>query len=256
MRSLRDAVDADDHARQVALVLPEPWAFSHLTAARLYRLPLPRPWTPDEPLHVIRPTGAAQVRRAGVVGFRGLERRNLRDLRGHRVTTEAWTWADLASLDGMSLTDLVIAGDAFVARVPSLLPELHALVAGRSVRRGVRTLRQAAGLIRVGSGSPMETRARLIFAEADLVEPELNAVISGEDGQFIARADFAWRVAKVVVEYEGDQHRTDRRQWQGDIARTRLLEALGWRVIRITAADLHDARLRRELLTLLRSLVG
>ena len=185
-----------------------------------------------------------------------MERRQVLELRGHRVTTEAWTWADLAGLDAISCTDLVIAGDAFVARVPALLPDLRALAASRSVRRGARKLRRAAELLRVGAGSPMETRTRLLFAEAGLPEAALNAVINGEDGQFIARGDFVWRAAKVVVEYEGDHHRSDRRQWQHDIARTRLLESLGWRVVRITAADLHDARLRRELLSLLHALVG
>ena len=102
----------------------------------------------------------------------------------------------------------------------------------------------------------METRARLVFHRSGLPEPELNASVHAEDGHFIARVDFLWRVARVVVEYEGDHHRTDRRQWQHDIARTRLLEALGWRVIRITSSDLWDSRLRRELVTLLADLVA
>ena len=71
-----------------------------------------------------------------------------------------------------------------------------------------------------------------------LSQDERNAAVYAEDGQFVARVDFLWREARVVVEYEGDQHRTDRRQWQSDIQRTRLLEALGWRVMRMTAADL------------------
>ncbi len=246
----------DERGRRKALTLPEPWAWSHLTAARLYRLPLPSRWSPLEPLHVLRPTASTQVRRPGVVGHRGLELRELVELRGHRVTSEAWTWADLACVDGVSCTDLVIAGDAFVARVPHLLPDLRSIASGRSVRRGVRALRRAAGLLRVGVGSPMETRARLVFVEAALPEPELNGVISDEGGQFVARADFVWRQAEVVVEYEGDHHRTDRRQWQSDIARTRLLEASGWKVIRITAADLADPRLRRELLRSLRGLLA
>ena len=190
------------------------------------------------------------------MGHRGLQQREVRELRGHQVTSEAWTWADLASLEEMSHVDLVIAGDAFVGRVPELLPELRALAAGTAVRRGVRALRRAAAQLRVGSGSAMETRARLVFGAAGLPEPELNTVITAEDGQFLARGDFVWRAARVVVEYEGDHHRTDRRQWQHDIARTRLLEALGWRVVRITAADLVDARLRRELLALLHGLLG
>jgi hypothetical protein len=255
VRSHHAPTSIDDLARQVALVLPEPWAYSHLTAARLYRLPLPRRWTVDEPLHVLRPTSAAQVRRTGVVGRRGLESRTVVDLRGHRVTSEVWTWADLAALEELSWVDLVVAGDAFVDRVPSLLPMMRELATGQSIRRGVRKLRRAAAAVRVGAGSPMETRARLVFAQSGLPEPELNGVISGDDGQFVARADFVWRTAKVVVEYEGDHHRSDRRQWQHDIARTRLLESLGWRVIRITVADLVEERLRRELLTLLRGLL-
>ena len=85
----------------------------------------------------------------------------------------------------------------------------------------------------------MESRARLHFGRAGLPEPELNAEVFAEDGNFVARADFLWRDARVIVEYEGDHHRTDRRQWQSDIQRTRLLESLGWRVLRITAADLR-----------------
>lgn len=101
----------------------------------------------------------------------------------------------------------------------------------------------------------METRARLAFVEAGLPEPELNATVSGPDGHFLARVDFLWREAGVVVEYEGDQHRTDRRQWQNDIARVRLLEESGLRVIRITSLDLFDASRLRVLVALLRSLV-
>ena len=101
----------------------------------------------------------------------------------------------------------------------------------------------------------METRARLAFVEAGLPEPELNATVSGPDGHFLARVDFLWREAGVVVEYEGDQHRTDRRQWQNDIARVRLLEESGVRVIRITSLDLFDASRLRVLVALLRSLV-
>ena len=101
----------------------------------------------------------------------------------------------------------------------------------------------------------METRARLAFAQAGLPEPELNATMYAEDGHFLARVDFLWRGPRVIVEYEGDQHRTDRRQWQNDIQRTRLLEGLGWRVIRITAADLTDPHRRDELMRLLHDLV-
>ena len=37
-----------------------------------------------------------------------------------------------------------------------------------------------------------------------------------------------WRDFMVAVEYDGDHHRKDRRQYVKDIARLRMLEALGW----------------------------
>lgn len=255
IRSHRDATTIDELASDVARALPPPWVWSHLTAARLFRLPLPTAWSRQEPLHVLRPTGVAQVRRPGVVGHRGLERRRTTVLRGHPTTTAAWTWADLASLPGLSVTDLVIAGDALVRREPRLLDPLGVLARGDGPRRGARRLRAAAALLRAGSESPMETRARLAFLDAGLPEPELNATIHGVEGHFLARVDFLWREAGVVVEYEGDQHRTDRRQWQDDIARVRLLEGLGLRVIRITSRDLFEPSRLRALVELLRSLV-
>ncbi len=50
-----------------------------------------------------------------------------------------------------------------------------------------------------------------------------------------------WRDFMVAVEYDGDHHRKDRRQYVKDIARLRMLEALGWRIIRVIAEDSpHD----------------
>ena len=46
-----------------------------------------------------------------------------------------------------------------------------------------------------------------------------------------------WRDFQVAVEYDGDHHRKDRRQYVKDIARLRMLEALGWIVIRVIAED-------------------
>jgi hypothetical protein len=234
--------DVDGQCRLMALVIPGSYAFSHLTAARLWRLPLPSDWQLNEPVHVLR--DGTPLRRAGVVGHRGLSTRRHETLRGLSVTSPVDTWADLATMPGMEVEDLVIAGDAFATRDPELLPAMVD-AAQRTGGRGIRLLRQGGPLLRAGSGSPMETRARLAFGRAGLPEPELNAEVFAEDGHFIARVDFLWREARVVVEYEGDHHRTDRKQWQSDIQRTRLLESMGWRVIRITGTDLRGSGLTR-----------
>jgi hypothetical protein len=253
LRNTRPALTLDEHARDLSVILPKDAAFSHLTAARLWRLPLPIRWTPTEPVDVL--TAGTPLRRARVRGHRGLERREVEVLRGLRVTRPVQTWTDLATVPELSVEDLVIAGDAFATRDPGLLARLVEAGAGNG-GRGRRRMRAAAGLIRSGSGSPMETRARLVFGMEGLPEPELNATVYAEDGHFLARVDFLWREERVIVEYEGDQHRTDRRQWQNDIQRLRLLEDLGWKVVRITAADLSDPHRRDQLMSTLRDLVS
>ena len=255
VRAHHRAGTVEELAETVSLALGEGFAFSHLTAARLWRLPLPTTWLPDEPLHVMR--DGTPLRRAGVVGHRGLRTRSHEVLRGLPVTSAVDTWVDLAAMPGFGVEDLVIAGDAFATRDPALLERMVGAgrATGRRGRRGRRGLREAGPLLRSGSGSPMESRARLHFGRAGLPEPELNAEVFAEDGNFVARADFLWRDARVIVEYEGDHHRTDRRQWQSDIQRTRLLESLGWRVLRITAADLRGSALT-HLLAELAALLG
>lgn len=52
---------------------------------------------------------------------------------------------------------------------------------------------------------------------------------------------------RVAFEYEGDGHRVDRAQWYADIERRELVEAEGWRVVRVTARDLfHDRESFRD----------
>jgi very-short-patch-repair endonuclease len=49
----------------------------------------------------------------------------------------------------------------------------------------------------------------------------------------------------VAVEYDGDQHRTDRRQYVKDIRRLEMLEHRGWIVVRVVAEDHPFDILRR-----------
>ena len=44
---------------------------------------------------------------------------------------------------------------------------------------------------------------------------------------------------KLIIEYDGRQHAGDTRQWQGDLRRREELDALGWRIIVVTADDLY-----------------
>ena len=200
----------------LAVALPTPWAWSHDTAAEMLGLPIPTPWEPGRPLHVTRPSTTTRVRRPGVRGHIGLESRATITVAGMPVVHPVPTWCDLAGV--LPLIDAVILGDAIAGRGASTtdqllgdtpLARLTQEARTRAGMRGARRLRAAIALVRDGSRSPMETRARLCFIGAGLPEPELNGEIH-EDGQWIATADFVWRAQRLIVEYQGDHHRTDR----------------------------------------------
>jgi very-short-patch-repair endonuclease len=57
-------------------------------------------------------------------------------------------------------------------------------------------------------------------------------------GGFVARVDFAWPEQRVAVEYEGAWH-GERQNVAKDRGRLNRLTAAGWRVVFVTAADLH-----------------
>jgi very-short-patch-repair endonuclease len=54
-----------------------------------------------------------------------------------------------------------------------------------------------------------------------------------------------WEDLLVAVEYDGEQHRTDRRQYTWDVRRLELLESFGWIVVRVVVGDRREDILRR-----------
>jgi hypothetical protein len=89
--------------------------------------------------------------------------------------------------------------------------------------------------------SPRETRLRLCLVLAGLPEPECNVRVGTAEFP-IGRGDLVYLQFKVIIEYEGDQHRTDVRQWNIDIQRQEDFAAAGWNVIRVTAHGMRRPR--------------
>jgi hypothetical protein len=232
-------------ARAFALALPHDIAFSHLTAARLFDLPTPRPWHPTEPLHVMRRSGRPPVERRGTVPHRGLELRSTLVVDGLLLVDPVDTWCDLGPL--LELDDLVAVGDALLTQRLGLRPKDLARAVADRRGRGIRRLREALALVRVGSASAWESKARVAFVSWGLPEPELNADVFTDDGRWLARPDFVWRTRRVVGEYDGDQHRTDRRAWQYERERRARLEDDGWTYVEMTALSLSSPTQRAHL---------
>lgn len=161
------------------------------------------------------------------------------------MTTPARTFIDLAPK--LPLVELVVVGDAILRRLGTL-PDLETAVGRAARRRGVVRARQALPLLRARVDSPMETRLRLLLVTAGLPCPEVNVPVYDATGGFLGTGDLVYRDARVVIEYEGDQHRTDRQQWRNDLWRYERFADAGWLVVRVSADDV----LRRPDFTVLR----
>ena len=218
-----------------ALVLPPGAAFSGWTAVDLCDLPRPAGGARGpSSLSVRVPSGTPVPRVSGVDAGEGLrpDGCTLTEA-GLRVVHPVELWCDLAP--ALPFADAVALGDA-VRRRWADDARMAAAVRGRAGARGVVALREVLASVRYRVDSPMETRLRLLLLAAGIPSPVCGQDVS-LDGGWLARPDLSWPAARLAAEYDGDVHRTDRRQWRKDVAREELLEDLGWRVLVLTADD-------------------
>ena len=155
---------------------------------------------------------------------------------GLPLTPPHRTFLDLAPY--CDLTELVTAGDSLVRRTDADPEHLIETASASIGIRGIRLAREAAALVRRGVDSPMESRLRLLLVLAGLPEPEVGRVIHDSDGGWLARPDLCYPDLKIAIEYDGQHHLLDIRQWRRDIRRRENLEREGWLVRVITAHDL------------------
>lgn len=198
-------------------------------AAALYGSPWVDPDTPIDMLWTRRRSQPGLVRRLD-----GLADEDVTRVAGLPVTTPARTGFDLGRWcrRGEALARL----DALMWR-PGFEPEqVAAIIERHPGARGVRQLRELLPLVDGGAASPRESITRLRLIDAGLPRPQTQIPIRA-DGHVVAYLDMGWEEFKVAVEYDGDQHRTDRRQYVKDIQRIRMLEAMGWIIIRVIAED-------------------
>jgi hypothetical protein len=158
------------------------------------------------------------------------------------VTTVARTAYDLARRlpRDQALPHL----DALMHATPFSNADVMLLAKRYHGARGLRRLRAVLPLVDGGAASPKETWLRLVLIDAGLPIPATQIPVV--DGYWpVAFLDLGWKQFKVGVEYDGDHHRSDRRQYVKDQRRLRKLEALGWRVVRVIAEDKPDDIVRR-----------
>ncbi|MCW2513001.1 MAG: hypothetical protein JWR11_2043 [Mycobacterium sp.] len=154
---------------------------------------------------------------------------------GIAVTTTARTALDLGRH---------LARDQAVARLDALAhatgittSDVEPLLDRYRGSRGARRAREAIALMDAGGTSPKETWLRLLVLDDGLPNPHAQLMVHNGDHYPLAYLDLGWSDYMVAAEYDGDHHRKDRKQYLKDISRLRMLERLGWIVIRVVAED-------------------
>lgn len=271
-RGVRSAgIDLDERVqrcRAAEAFMNERDAFSHSTAIGLWGAPLPSDLdAADAELH-IGTRGDTRRRRVGIIGHRlPAGTRVCSSPDGLRTVPPATAWCQLASQAGersrgemlvmlVAVADFLITGERRKGvRMPPIctLKDLRTAVEAHGSKRGSRLLAEAAKSARVGAESPKETELRLLLIGHGLGEPELGLVIPTDLGPLTP--DLAYPSRRVLIEYEGDVHRTNRRRWRGDFERVRAFQQAGWTVIRVNSDDLTDDTRRSALIAHLRALL-
>ena len=110
--------------------------------------------------------------------------------------------------------------------------------------RGVRQLRSLLPLVDAGAESLKESSLRLLLIDNGFPIPETQIPVS-EGVEPFAYLDMGWRDLQLAVEYDGDQHRTDRPQYVKDLRRIPKVERCGWELVRVINEDRPFQILRR-----------
>lgn len=182
---------------------------------------------PDTPIELI---GASRRPRPGVI------------VRDERITAD-----EIMRIGELTVTTPERTALDLARHVPRVraLASLDALAAATGVRpdavldlaerhrgaRGVQRARALLPLVDAGAQSPRESWLRLLVIDAGLPRPTTQIPIS--DGFLTSFIDLGWEDLKIGMEYDGDQHATDRRQFVKDIGRHDLFAAKGWLMVRV-----------------------
>lgn len=207
---------------------------SHRSAAALWSLPGFR----RRPIDLTVPRDCRRTNPPPGTVYRGaLTRADVTTTGAIPVTTPGRTFVDLAAICPRDPVEEAF-DDALRRRLvtPSRMQPLLERMRGRP---GVAVMRE---LLDARTGmkpieSPLETRLLRALLKAGLPPPVPQYEIFDASARFIARVDFAYPRHKIAIQADGFAFHGGRIRFQKDREQDRILQAMGWRVIRVTAED-------------------
>jgi hypothetical protein len=208
--------------------LPPETVFAGASAAWLYGLDL----EPTNPVEVVVPLSSGIRSRVGLKVRRSeIPPSELATVRGLRVTSVPLTLARLCQrwppVEGLVAIDMALG---LGLTNPAALDQYADRAKGQ---HGARRMRKLVPLA-APAESPMETRLRWLLIHAGLPQPLVQTILRDRAGQFAGRADLYYPEARLVVEFDGGNHRE---RLIEDDRRQNLL--IGYRILRFTAADVY-----------------
>jgi len=212
--------------------------FSHVTAARLLDVPLPRAFERSTPVHVTVAAPRRAPHASGLIGHsRRVEPGDVFQYAGLSVSSPPRLLGELAGI--LDLPQLVAVADRMIdrrrpwCRLEQLVARFE--IGDRVVRS--RRLRRALGLADGRSESPAESIVRVVLTLAGLKPTATNLEVVALGRRY--RIDLAYVDEKVAVEYQGAHH-LDGTFRRSDMTRRAHLEAAGWTVVELNSDQLAD----------------
>ena len=210
--------------------MPPEGVFACSTAAWIHGLDAP--W--KDVIEIALPKTSGRRSHTGLTVHRScLTQSDVIKMRGLPVTTLHRTLRDLC-LFGSPIEALITMDSALHKRRTNKEKLLRDPLATKG-RRGAARLRKTVELA-APAESPMETRLRWLLITAGLPAPEVQVDLHDGAGEFIGRADLYYPAARVVIEYDGGNHRD---RLVSDDQRQNLVVNAGFRVLRFTATDVY-----------------
>lgn len=222
---------------KAALLLVPHGAVSHGTAAQLRNVNITEAVRALAEITIDRQAPAALARPGLLVHRAAIADEERRLIHGLPVLDPARTVVDLARCRPPEI-GLAVA-DAFLRSRLTNIDALQRKVDEAAGLRGVLTARRVISLADGRSESPMESICRWLFLDAGLPPPVIQHNYVDRHGRFIARVDFYWPDARLVVEFDGwDSHMGRRDLFASERQKHNRLVADGVLVLRFTAEDI------------------
>jgi hypothetical protein len=142
----------------------------------------------------------------------------------------------------LSDEDLLAAGDRLIWRRDPLctLADLYRINSRMSGGRGAKRRQRVLPLVSDRADSRRESKLRWRILAAGLPTPAVNPEIYHR-GAFVGMPDLAFLEFRMAIDYEGQHHLTDPKQWHKDLARVPRFENAGWHMTRAASPDLRDS---------------